>query len=93
MLTFTANDAKTRLGELLDRVQREPVQVARRILRAARLHVAEANRHRKSPATAGLLVSGNRPALRSPGLKPQVKARGHPISLPLGSFFPIRSGR
>lgn len=30
MLTFTANDAKTRFGELLDRVQREPVQVARR---------------------------------------------------------------
>ncbi|THF62619.1 type II toxin-antitoxin system Phd/YefM family antitoxin [Pseudothauera rhizosphaerae] len=30
MLTFTANEAKTRFGELLDRVQREPVQVARR---------------------------------------------------------------
>jgi prevent-host-death family protein len=29
MLTFTANDAKTRFGELLDRVQREPVQVTR----------------------------------------------------------------
>lgn len=30
MLTFTANEAKTRFGELLDRVQREPVQIARR---------------------------------------------------------------
>ena len=30
MLTFTANDAKTRFGEMLDRVQREPVQVTRR---------------------------------------------------------------
>lgn len=30
MLTFSANEAKTRFGELLDRVQREPVQVARR---------------------------------------------------------------
>ncbi|MFN3988094.1 MAG: type II toxin-antitoxin system Phd/YefM family antitoxin [Rhodocyclaceae bacterium] len=29
MLTYTANEAKTRFGELLDRVQREPVQVAR----------------------------------------------------------------
>ena len=29
MLTFTANEAKTRFGELLDRVQREPVQVSR----------------------------------------------------------------
>jgi len=29
MLTLTANDAKTRFGELLDRVQREPVQVTR----------------------------------------------------------------
>lgn len=29
MLTLTANEAKTRFGELLDRVQREPVQVAR----------------------------------------------------------------
>jgi len=29
MLTYTANDAKTRFGELLDRVQREPVQVTR----------------------------------------------------------------
>jgi len=29
MLSFTANDAKTRFGELLDRVQREPVQVTR----------------------------------------------------------------
>ncbi|MCL2831502.1 MAG: type II toxin-antitoxin system Phd/YefM family antitoxin [Betaproteobacteria bacterium] len=29
MLTFTANDAKSRFGELLDRVQREPVQVTR----------------------------------------------------------------
>ncbi|MDR0480266.1 MAG: type II toxin-antitoxin system Phd/YefM family antitoxin [Gallionellaceae bacterium] len=29
MLTVTANDAKTRFGELLDRVQREPVQVTR----------------------------------------------------------------
>lgn len=30
MLTFTANDAKTRFGEMLDRVQREPVRVTRR---------------------------------------------------------------
>jgi len=30
MLTFTANEAKTRFGELRDRVQREPVQVTRR---------------------------------------------------------------
>lgn len=30
MQTFTANDAKTRFGELIDRVQREPVQVTRR---------------------------------------------------------------
>ena len=29
MLTLTANDAKTRFGELLDCVQREPVQVTR----------------------------------------------------------------
>ncbi|HMY98594.1 MAG TPA: type II toxin-antitoxin system Phd/YefM family antitoxin [Burkholderiaceae bacterium] len=29
MLTYTANEAKTRFGELLDRVQREPVQVSR----------------------------------------------------------------
>lgn len=30
MRTFTANEAKTRFGELLDRVQREPVQISRR---------------------------------------------------------------
>ncbi|MCL2346195.1 MAG: type II toxin-antitoxin system Phd/YefM family antitoxin [Desulfobulbus sp.] len=29
MLTYTANDAKTRFGELLDCAQREPVQVTR----------------------------------------------------------------
>jgi prevent-host-death family protein len=29
VLTYTANDAKTRFGELLDRVQRDPVQVTR----------------------------------------------------------------
>ncbi|HMX09888.1 MAG TPA: type II toxin-antitoxin system Phd/YefM family antitoxin [Burkholderiaceae bacterium] len=29
MLPYTANEAKTRFGELLDRVQREPVQVSR----------------------------------------------------------------
>ena len=29
MLTMSANEAKTRFGELLDRAQREPVQVAR----------------------------------------------------------------
>ncbi|GAB6142261.1 hypothetical protein JCM14076_29900 [Methylosoma difficile] len=29
MQTFTANDAKTRFGEFLDLVQREPVQVKR----------------------------------------------------------------
>ncbi len=29
MRSFTANEAKTRFGELLDRVQREPVQVMR----------------------------------------------------------------
>ena len=29
MQTYTANEAKTRFGELLDRVQREPVQVTR----------------------------------------------------------------
>lgn len=29
MLTMSANDAKTRFGELLDRAQREPVQIAR----------------------------------------------------------------
>jgi len=29
MQTFTANEAKTRFGELLDRVQREPVQVTK----------------------------------------------------------------
>jgi len=29
MLTMTANEAKTRFGELLDKAQREPVQVAR----------------------------------------------------------------
>lgn len=29
MLTMSTNDAKTRFGELLDRAQREPVQVAR----------------------------------------------------------------
>lgn len=29
MQTFTANEAKTRFGEFLDRVQREPVQVMR----------------------------------------------------------------
>ena len=30
MQTFTANEAKTRFGELIDRVQREPVRVTRR---------------------------------------------------------------
>ena len=30
MQTFPANEAKTRFGELIDRVQREPVQVTRR---------------------------------------------------------------
>ncbi|NOT83857.1 MAG: type II toxin-antitoxin system Phd/YefM family antitoxin [Methylococcaceae bacterium] len=29
MQTFTVNEAKTRFGEFLDRVQREPVQVIR----------------------------------------------------------------
>lgn len=29
MRTFTANEAKTRFGELLDRVQREPVRITR----------------------------------------------------------------
>lgn len=29
MQTITANEAKTRFGEMLDRVQREPVQVTR----------------------------------------------------------------
>lgn len=29
MQTYTANEAKTRFGEMLDRVQREPVQVTR----------------------------------------------------------------
>lgn len=29
MQTFTANEAKTRFGELTDRVQREPIQVTR----------------------------------------------------------------
>ena len=29
MQTFTANKAKTRFGEFLDRVQREPVRVMR----------------------------------------------------------------
>ena len=29
MQTFTANEAKTRFGEFLDRAQREPVQVMR----------------------------------------------------------------
>ena len=29
MQTYTANEAKTRLGEFLDRVQREPVRVMR----------------------------------------------------------------
>lgn len=29
MQTYTANEAKTRFGEFLDRVQREPVQVKR----------------------------------------------------------------
>ncbi len=30
MQTFTANEAKTRFGELIDWVQREPIQVTRR---------------------------------------------------------------
>lgn len=30
MQTFTANEAKTRFGEMIDRVQREPVRVTRR---------------------------------------------------------------
>lgn len=30
METFSANEAKTRFGELIDRVQREPVRVTRR---------------------------------------------------------------
>ena len=30
MQTITANEAKTRFGELIDRVQREPVRVPRR---------------------------------------------------------------
>ncbi len=29
MQTFTANEAKTRFGELLDRAQREPVRITR----------------------------------------------------------------
>ena len=29
MQSFTANEAKTRFGELIDRVQREPIQVTR----------------------------------------------------------------
>ena len=29
MQTFTANEAKTRFGELIDRVQREPIQITR----------------------------------------------------------------
>ena len=29
MLTYTENEAKTRFGEFLDRVQREPVRVMR----------------------------------------------------------------
>jgi len=29
MQTFTANEAKIRFGELIDRVQREPIQVTR----------------------------------------------------------------
>jgi len=29
MQTYTANEAKTRFGELIDHVQREPVQVTR----------------------------------------------------------------
>lgn len=29
MQTYTANEARTRFGELLDRVQREPVRVTR----------------------------------------------------------------
>ncbi len=29
MLTYTANEAKTRFGEFLDRAQREPVRVMR----------------------------------------------------------------
>ena len=29
MQTITANEAKTRFGELIDRVQREPIQVTR----------------------------------------------------------------
>ena len=29
MLTYTANEAKTRFGEFLDRVKREPVRVVR----------------------------------------------------------------
>ena len=29
MQTYTANEAKTRFGDMLDRVQREPVQVTR----------------------------------------------------------------
>lgn len=30
MQIFTANEAKNRFGELIDRVQREPIQVTRR---------------------------------------------------------------
>jgi len=30
MLAYTANEAKTRFGEFLDQVQREPVQVRKR---------------------------------------------------------------
>ena len=30
MLAYTANEAKTRFGEFLDQVQREPVQVLKR---------------------------------------------------------------
>lgn len=30
MQTFTANEAKSRFGELIDRAQREPVRVTRR---------------------------------------------------------------
>lgn len=67
MQTFTANEAKTRFGEFLDRAQREPVRVMRhdRVVgvmvsaqdyEAMRVFYADRLRHtlRESAAASGL---------------------------------------
>lgn len=69
MQTYTANEAKTRFGEFLDRVQREPVRVMRhdRVVgvmvsaqdyEAMRAFYADRLRHTLSESAEGAAASG-----------------------------------